>query len=447
MIAQDTLTTLTTLPVPPLAVAPTALTGAIFGAGALMGLAMAVAFRWASREARRARAATAVGGQLVVVRAADGSCEALAVPPRLAPLFTGDPHPGEPLPPWLPEMEQALAALDARAGAPQEGTAVAEVAAAGLRLRLVGVRAEADTLLVSIAEAGPDAARVNRLETAALLSGGLAHDLRNVLNTLVLHAEVGSDHIANGPKVLTHLERIRGGAQRAADMVSLLRKQLRGNVGGTGQPVAVPVATAVREVVELLRPAFPRALHLDCSALDDHAVVLAVEPVQVHQIVLNLVLNAVQAMEHQPAPRLRLAAAVERPVGGPDGPAAGEDARPRVLLVVEDNGPGLPPEVRARCFEPYFTTRAGAGGTGLGLAVVRALAEDALGGEVRVDEAQGGGARFEVRVPAAPHALPGGTDAAGGDLDAVVAAAAAPTAGTGMGPERSPAPDPPLAGV
>jgi signal transduction histidine kinase len=79
------------------------------------------------------------------------------------------------------------------------------------------------------------------------------------------------------------------------------------------------------------------------------------------------------------------------------------------VLTVEDNGPGMPPEVRARCFDPYFTTKAAKSGTGLGLAVVRALTVDVLGGAIAVEESAWGGARFVVRLPAADavtHAAP-----------------------------------------
>jgi signal transduction histidine kinase len=96
-------------------------------------------------------------------------------------------------------------------------------------------------------------------------------------------------------------------------------------------------------------------------------------------------------MEGRPEPRLRIGIAEEAPDGG---------AR-QVVLTVEDNGPGMPPEVRARCFDPYFTTKAARSGTGLGLVVVRALIVDVLGGSVVAEAAASGGACFVVRLPSA----------------------------------------------
>ncbi len=388
---QDTAATAV---VPPLPMAGPTLMWAVAAASTIVMAAVAAFLFWAIRHGRRARALAAVGGQLVIARDAEGRCEPLSVPARYAWLFAAPPKADAPLPPFRPELTEALQTLADRAGAGDQDAAAVECIAGGVRLRLVGLRAGADAgLIVRIAEAGPDAARVNRLEAAALLSGGLAHDLRNILNTLVLHAEVGAHHAHDAPRVTTHLERMRTGATRAADMVGLLRRHLR-DEPAPEQPTPVVMADAVREVVELLRPGFPRRLVVDTDELSPDAIVLAPDPVQLHQLVLNLVLNAVQVLEKHSAPRLRVEVTVDEET---DGATA--------VLVVEDNGPGMPPEVRARCFEPYFTTRALQSGTGLGLAVVRTIATDVLRGSVRASEADGGGARFEVRVPCAPRPL------------------------------------------
>ena len=390
-IQRDTIASV----IPPLDYAPTLFAWALMAGGAVLGAGIALAAWWGVRNARHARVLAAAGGHLVVLRDADGRCESMAVPPRLATLFVAPPQPGAPLPAWRPEMAEAMERLSERARTTDADAMAVECSAAGFRLRLVGLRAgDGTSLIVSIAEAGPDAARVNRLEAAALLSGGLAHDLRNILNTLVLHAEVGTDHAKDPIRVSTHLDRVRVGAMRAADLVGLLRRHLR-DEQPPEQPTPVAMADAVREVVDLLRPGFPRKLVVDADELSPEAIVLAPDPVQLHQLVLNLVLNAVQVLERHPAPRLRVALTVDEQAEGVS----------TAVLVVEDNGPGMPPEVRARCFEPYFTTKAMQSGTGLGLAVVRTIATDVLHGSVRASEADGGGARFEVRLPCAPRPL------------------------------------------
>jgi len=377
-------------PIPPLSFAPAALTGAVFAAGALVGVAVSLAARWGARQARTARAIAEAAGQLVAVRPIGGGpCTPLCVPRPLASLFVAPVQTGEPLPPWQPEVALAIDALATRVVASPSQSATLECEANGRRLRLVGARiGDGEQLLVSLAEAGPDVARVNRLESAALLSSGVAHDLLNVLNTLVLHAEVGHDRAVT-PAASTHFDRIRTGGTRAAELVSLMRRYLRGESSSRGTAAQVRLAAIVEEVVELLRPSIPRALELS-FALDPDAIVLA-ESVHVHQVVLNLVVNAVQALDGRPSPRITITVA-----RSDDAPDSGSGV---VELVVADNGPGLPAAMRERCFEPYFTTKSAKKGTGLGLAVVRALIVDTLHGAVAVDDAPGGGARFVVRLP------------------------------------------------
>ncbi|AHG89102.1 ATP-binding region ATPase domain protein [Gemmatirosa kalamazoonensis] len=374
-------------PIAPLPYAPHALTAVVFVGGALVGVAATAAARWGARQARTARAVAEAAGQLVVVRPIDGGpCTPICVPPALASLLAPGDHSADVLPPWRPEVAAAVEALRARVAASPSQSATLDWPLSDRRLRLVGARiGDGAQLLVSLAEAGPDAARYNQLESAALLSSGVAHDLMNVLNRLVMHAELGADR-ARVPEVRTHFGHIHSGSVRASELVTLMRRYLRGERTAAAERVPVAPAAIVEEVVELLRPSMPRGISLSL-ALDPSCVVLA-EPVHVHQIVLNVVTNAAQALEGHPAPRVTITVA---PVGG------------AVELVVSDNGPGLPAAVRERLFEPYVTSRAARGGTGLGLAVVRTIVTDVLGGAVEAGDAPGGGggARFVIRLPSA----------------------------------------------
>jgi signal transduction histidine kinase len=382
-------------PIDPLPFAPQALTGAVFAVGALVGVAVTLAARWGARQARTAKAVAEAAGQLVVIRQiAGGPCTPICVPPRLTSLLATGELSADTLPPWRPEVAAAIDALRDQVVGSATQSATLDWELPDRRLRLVGARiGDGEQLLVSLAEAGPDVARYNRLESAALLSSGVTHDLLNVLSTLAMHAEVGHDR-AGAPAASTHFTRIRTGSARAAELVRLMRRYLRGERLGASERVPVDAAAIVEEVVELLRPTIPRALELSL-ALDPACVVLA-EPVHLHQVVLNLVVNAVQALDpatrpgHGATPRIEITVACRE-----DG--AGHSV---VELTVADNGPGLPPSVRERVFEAGYTTKASRGGTGLGLAVVRTVVADALRGTVTVDEAPGGGARFVVRLPA-----------------------------------------------
>lgn len=378
-------------PVPPIPSAPIMLTVAVFALGALVGVGVAIIARWGARTARTARAVAEAAGQLVAIRPiAGGDATPVCVPDRLRYLIDGHYTDQEVLPPWRPEVAAAVQLLAERVVMSPSQSATLEAEADGHRLRLVGAQiADGEQVLIAISEAGPDVARVNRIESAALLSSGVVHDLLNVINTLVMHAEVGYER-ATAPAAKTHFDRIRSAGGRAADLASLMRRYLRGE-SNTANLQHVRVSALVEEIVELLRPSIPRALELDL-ALDESSIVLA-EPVHVHQVLLNLIVNAVQALEGRPAPRIAIRLAY--------------DATARMHeLTVTDNGPGLPAAVRERCFEPFFTTKKGRG-TGLGLAVVRTLVEDALRGTVRVDDAPGGGARFVIHLPAAEDGAAG----------------------------------------
>jgi CheY-like chemotaxis protein len=114
---------------------------------------------------------------------------------------------------------------------------------------------------------------------------------------------------------------------------------------------------------------------------------------QLHQVLLNLIINAQQALQDQSAPRrIRVASRFDR-------------AADRVRITVADNGPGIAPALRARVFEPYFTTKPTGIGTGVGLAVSLGIVE-AHGGTLSVDAAAGGGAVFEISLPVGAVAPP-----------------------------------------
>ncbi|HEX3156981.1 MAG TPA: PAS domain-containing sensor histidine kinase [Gemmatimonadaceae bacterium] len=324
----------------------------------------------------------------------------LCLPPRFADLFTAPVPPSdEPLPPFVPAMFRAIDALrDAVLATPTHSASVAREAA-GRQLQLLGtvlgagLLEEAD-LLVVVRDVGPDARRVNRLETAAFLSGGVVHDLNNLLNTLGMHAEMGRERAGPSSQAALHFERIGIACQRATELTSLMRRYLRRDSVESTVLRPLPVSVAVEEAVGLLRPSIPRGVRV-LQDLDPTAVI-AGEAVQIHQVVSNLVLNAVHAVAGLKPAVIRVSVAR---VPGTKGECGA------VELVVEDNGPGISPAVRERCFEPFFTTKSVEQGTGLGLAVVHAIVSEALGGTIAVDTAVGGGARFTLRFPALPPSI------------------------------------------
>jgi CheY-like chemotaxis protein/anti-sigma regulatory factor (Ser/Thr protein kinase) len=179
------------------------------------------------------------------------------------------------------------------------------------------------------------------------------------------------------------LEPVREGTERIASITRELRTF---NRPLTDRPVPVDARAVVESVLKLMRKrAEARAgLELDLRPVPP---VLG-DPARLAQVVLNLLVNALQALPEGGDPRIRL-----RTGAGPDG----------VVVEVSDTGPGVPVSERERIFEPFVTTKKVGEGSGLGLFVCRNLVQS-MGGRIAVDDAPGGGARFRVILPVASSA-------------------------------------------
>ena len=223
-----------------------------------------------------------------------------------------------------------------------------------------------------------------KMEVIGRLAGGIAHDFNNLLTGVLLYCDLLSDGIEQGNPLLQHVEEIRlAGEQGAAltqQLLAIARKQVT-----QLQPILINdvvlstqnlLGRLIGEHVELVTVLAPRL-----------RMVLA-DQGQLRQVLLNLVLNARDAMPH--GGRITVRTRAHRSVDG--GPAM-------VSLLVEDTGCGMDEETRARLFEPFFTTKPPGHGTGLGLAMVQRIVSEA-GGTIDVKSAPEHGTRFEVSLPA-----------------------------------------------
>lgn len=240
--------------------------------------------------------------------------------------------------------------------------------------------------------------RAQRLESLALLAAGLSHDLRNILQPLLIVPDLIRDR-SDDPKVIRLADVIaecgRRGHEMAESMLSFVR--------GSRQPselVAMP--RLFQAVGMLLKSNVPASVDLQLEVVDER---LAVEAnyTELQQVLLNLCLNAIQAMPD--GGQLRLVA--ERAVD----PVAGE----QLCIRVQDQGVGMDEATLQRLFTPFFTTKST--GTGLGLISCRRIVEG-LGGEISVQSVPGEGTRFDLLLPLnaeltadneeLPVAIPGG---------------------------------------
>ena len=242
-----------------------------------------------------------------------------------------------------------------------------------------------------------------RLKAVGEMTGGIAHDFNNLLTAISGAAELLVKRFANDADNLPLIEAIRAASQRGTGQVRRL-------LGFTRTPLLARGPLDLQPVVQQLGLMLRSSLRENISlAIDLHPAArwIDAEPVQLEAAVLNLVLNAQDAIAQAGAIRI-----TSRPVT--------EHGRPMVALEVSDTGAGMDGPTLARVFEPFFTTKAVGRGSGLGLAMVHAFAA-AIGGHVTGRSTLGQGSVFALTLPAVPQG-----DTEHGELDGALAESSAP---------------------
>jgi two-component system, cell cycle sensor histidine kinase and response regulator CckA len=238
--------------------------------------------------------------------------------------------------------------------------------------------------------------RTQRMQSIGALAAGIAHDLNNVLSPILLVAELIRGELASDDS-RAMLDTATASAQRGAEMV----KQILSFARGVSDELKLLQAKhLVSEMVKLVRDTFPKSIQIQSNvAMTLHPV--CGDATQLHQLLLNLCVNARDAMPSGGTLRLE-AANVElehRQTAMLPQPVSGKF----VVLSVADTGCGIPAEVQERIFEPFFTTKEPGKGTGLGLATVLAVVKTHQG-FVEVASEVGRGTVFRVYLPAATTA-------------------------------------------
>ncbi len=236
-----------------------------------------------------------------------------------------------------------------------------------------------------------EAARLQRVEAIGTLASGMAHDLNNALAPVLMGAQLLQRDSAN-PETRRVLGLMETSARRGAEMVRQVLLFARGRRAESDRLDLRPLA---REIEKLARETFPKNIVIRAHWPDDLWLVRG-NPTELHQVLLNLCVNARDAMpsgghlslalDNVPAAELAERAATDRPEG---------DA---ISLMVSDTGTGIPPEVLPRIFEPFFTTKPEGRGTGLGLSTTFRIVK-AHGGVIRVESRPGEGTTFEILLP------------------------------------------------
>jgi signal transduction histidine kinase/ActR/RegA family two-component response regulator len=231
----------------------------------------------------------------------------------------------------------------------------------------------------------------DKMQAVAQLAGGVAHDLNNALAVILPNAEALVEQLPASSELRDQATEIAEVARHASHVVTQLTAL------GLRQPAnarAVDVAELITRNVGLLQRTVGTSVTVEASASADVGSAL-VDPGHLQQVLVNLVLNAADAMPSGGAVHL---AARARDVGPAYAEAVGVPPGVYVVIEVSDEGHGISKAVLPRIFEPFFTTRGGGVHAGLGLAAVLGLVRQARGG-VTVDSAPSGGARFTVLLP------------------------------------------------
>jgi PAS domain S-box-containing protein len=234
--------------------------------------------------------------------------------------------------------------------------------------------------------------RTQRLESIGNLASGIAHDLNNVLLPIQLSLELLEMKISD-PYAQRLLATMRTSAKRGADIV---QQVLTFGRGDEGERRLIEPKQVIDEVMRIIRETFTKSIRIRAEVPEGLSTFMA-DTTQVHQIFLNLCVNARDAM---PQGGTLTISAENVEIGEPDTRLHPE-ARigPYVLIKVTDTGAGIPPEIRDKVFEPFFTTKEVGKGTGLGLSTVHSMVKR-HGGFLNLYSEVGKGTSFHLYFPA-----------------------------------------------
>ena len=233
--------------------------------------------------------------------------------------------------------------------------------------------------------------QAQKMEAVGTLAGGIAHDFNNILAAIV-NLSVLARRQTEDEMLLQDLDQVSTAALRGRDLVKQILFFSRKS---SEEQVPVQMESQIKEIVKFLRSSTPKTIDITQDLRDAGTVLIS--PTHLHQIVVNICSNAMEAMlTDKGKVSIRLA---------PYGHVVEDVPRPQVglqqdcmVLSIQDSGPGIDPALEHRIFDPFFTTKSSGQGTGLGLAVVHGLVKEA-GGDILLENHPGKGCAFHVFLP------------------------------------------------
>jgi len=232
-----------------------------------------------------------------------------------------------------------------------------------------------------------------KMEAIGTLAGGIAHDFNNILSAILGYIELAKIYIEPESKVFQYLEEVFKAGNRARDLVRQILSISR-QAEQKRKPVNIKVIT--REALRMLKATLPSTIEIKENLVENIALIEA-DPVQIHQVIMNLVTNASQSMKEKGG-TLTVTLDIEELQSNVKKNDHNIEAGKYVKLTISDTGHGISKENRKRIFDPYYTTKALGMGTGLGLAVAQSIVKK-HGGNILFSSEPGAGTDFFIYLP------------------------------------------------
>ncbi|SLM33000.1 putative Histidine kinase [Desulfamplus magnetovallimortis] len=235
--------------------------------------------------------------------------------------------------------------------------------------------------------------QAHKMEAIGTMAGGIAHDFNNILYMITGNAELAMEDLPGWNPVHENLKEIKSAALRAAGVV----KQLLNFTRQTDQELKpIGAVMVIKDALKFLRSTIPASIEIRQNFPDNELTILG-DPTQLNQVMMNLCINASQAMEETggildiAVTRINI---IERDIDSYPGLTPGDWLK----ITVSDTGPGIRSDIIKRIFDPYFTTKDVGKGSGMGLAVVHGIIKN-HGGIISVESLPGNGTTFTIFIP------------------------------------------------
>ncbi len=235
--------------------------------------------------------------------------------------------------------------------------------------------------------------QTQKMEALGTLAGGIAHDFNNILSSIIGFTELARLDLSDNPEALDSLEQVMTAGLRARDLVQhILTFSRKADV----QHQVIKIVPLVKECLKFIKASAPPDIDIRKKIIEKDVAVLA-DPTQIHQMIMNLLTNAVHAMKEIGG---TLDVTIKSVVIHTNEILQTQNINPGryVQILISDTGCGIPGALKEKIFEPFFTTKHRGEGTGMGLSTVYGIVKD-LKGDISVYSEPGTGTTFQVLVP------------------------------------------------